>query len=92
MLQRVWESGVDWDQEIPQNITEEWLRWRTELKYLSKKLINRYCFPKDATIRELQLHGFCDASEDAFADVVYIRMTDSDEKVHTSLVLAKTKC
>ena len=44
LLQRVWESGVDWDQEIPQNITEEWLRWRTELKYLSKKLINRYYF------------------------------------------------
>ena len=56
-----------------------------------KKLITRYCFPKDATIRELQLHGFCDASEDAFAGVVYIRMTDSEDKVHTSLVLAKTK-
>ena len=56
-----------------------------------KKIINHYCFPKDATIRELQLHGFCDASEDAFAGVVYIRMTDSEDKVHTSLVLAKTK-
>ena len=91
LLQRVWESGVDWDQEIPQNITEEWLRWRTELKYLSKKLINRYCFSKDAMIRELQLYGFCDASEDAFAGVVYIQMTDSEDKVHTSLVVAKTK-
>ena len=27
LLQRVWESGVDWVKEIPQNITEEWLRW-----------------------------------------------------------------
>ena len=42
-------------------------------------------------IRELQLHGFCDASEDAFAGVVYLRMGDSKDKVHTSLVLAKTK-
>ena len=57
-----------------------------------KKYITRYYFPKDATIRELQLHGFCDASEDAlFAGVVYIQMTDSEEKVHTSLVLVKTK-
>ena len=56
-----------------------------------KKLINRYCFPKDATIRELQLHGFCDTSEDPFAGVVYIQMTDSEDKVHTSLVLTKTK-
>ena len=37
------------------------------------------------------MHGFCDASEDAFAGVVYIQMTDSEDKVHTSLVLAKTK-
>ena len=58
---------------------------------ISIKNISRYYFPKDATIRELQLHGFCDASEDAFAGVVYIQMTDSEDKVHTSLVLAKTK-
>ena len=56
-----------------------------------KKLINRYYFSKDAKIRELQLHGFCDAPEDAFPGVVYIQMTDSQDKVHTSLVLAKTK-
>ena len=68
------------------------LRWRTELKYLSKKLINRYYFPIDATIRELQLHRICDSSENAFAGVVYIRMTTSEDKVHTSLVLAKKGC
>ena len=25
LLQRVWEVGVDWDQDIPQYIAEEWL-------------------------------------------------------------------
>ena len=75
LLQRVWEVGVDWDQDIPQYIAEEWLRWRMELKLLSKKHISRYYFHEDASIKELQLHGFCDASENAHASVVYLRMT-----------------
>ena len=91
LLQRVWEVGVDWDQDISQYIAEEWLRWRMELKLLSKKHISRYYFHEDASIKELQLHGFCDASENAYASVVYLRMTDSKGKVHVSLVLAKTK-
>lgn len=42
-------------------------------------------------IQDLQLHRFYDASENTFASVVYLRMTDSKGKVHVSLVLAKTK-
>ena len=85
------EPGIDWDQEVPERIVEEWLRWRTELKLLSQKHINRYYFPKNVLIKDLQLHGFCDASENVFASVVYLRMTDSIGKVHISLVMAKTK-
>ena len=87
----MWEPGIDWDQEVPEHIVEEWLRWRTELKLLSQKHINRYYFPKNILIKDLQLHGFCDASENVFASVVYLRMTDSLGKVHISLVMAKTK-
>ena len=88
LLQRLWKAGIDWDQEIPQHIYEEWWRWRTELKDLSERVIDRCYFPKNAVIKELQLH---DASEVAFAGVIYVRMTDSENKVHTSLVMAKTK-
>jgi hypothetical protein len=38
-----------------------------------------------------QLHGFCDASEDAYAGVIYLQSTDSDGNVHISLVITKTK-
>ncbi len=53
--------------------------------------ISRCYFPSDAQIRSVQIHGFCDASENAYAGVVYIRMIDSDSNVHISLVIAKTK-
>ncbi len=39
----------------------------------------------------MQLHGFSDASEEAYGGVVYLRMIDSTGAAHTSLVISKTK-
>ena len=58
---------------------------------LSKCHVPRYDFPKDAKILAIQLHGFCDASEDAYAGVVYLRGEDIHGNVHVALVMSKTK-
>ena len=76
---------------MPDIIKESWLQWRSELQCLSDKHISCCYFPKGVTIESTQLHGFCDASEDAYAGVIYLRLTDSDGNVHISLVVAKTK-
>ena len=39
----------------------------------------------------MQLHGFSDASEEAYAGVVYLRLVDSTGKVHTAIVMSKTR-
>ncbi len=39
----------------------------------------------------IQLHGFSDVSESAYAGVVYLRIVDSFGRVHTTLVISKTK-
>ena len=39
----------------------------------------------------VQLQGFSDVTEDAFVAVVYLCMLDSNDNVHISLVMAKTK-
>ena len=39
----------------------------------------------------MQLHGFSNASELAYARVVYIRGVDFDNMEHVALVVAKTK-
>ena len=91
LFQRIWELKIDWDDSLPSEIESTWLQWRTELSLLSGKHIPRCYFPKQSHIESMQLHEFSDASEEAYAGVVYFRMVDSLQRIHTSLVVSKTK-
>lgn len=91
LLQRVWEANVGWDDFVPEELQEAWRRWRCDLHTLMSKDIPRCYFPKHAKIVSFQLHGFSDASEQAYAGAIYFRMVDATAKVHTSLIMSKTK-
>ena len=71
-LQRLWEERIEWDDPVPPTIHEAWSQWRAELNLLSERHIQRCYFPKDVKIVSVQLHGFSDASEQAYAEVVYL--------------------
>ncbi len=58
---------------------------------LPTRYIPRCYSPKDVKIVTIQRHGFSDASEDAYAGVLYLRMVDSTGEVHISLVMSKTR-
>ena len=83
LLQSLWELRVEWDDSVPKEIQDVWMRWKSELSALSSKCIPRCYFPKEANIS--------DASENAYAGIIYLRMVDSVGNVHTSLVMSKTK-
>ena len=91
LLQRLWEIKLDWDDPIPESVHQVWTRWRDELPLLATVHIPRCYSPLKHTIVSTQLHGFSDASEEAYAGVVYLRIEYSDERVHTSLIISKTK-
>ena len=91
LLQRVWERKIEWDELVPYEIKEAWEQWRSELDSLSTVHLPRCYYPKMSKVIDTQLHGFSDASEDAYAGVVYLRSVDESNNVHISLVTSKTK-
>ena len=91
MLQRVWETGIGWDDLLPKSIHQDWMIWRSELPLLTKKHIPHCYYPKNVEVANTELHGFSDVSEDAYAAAVYIRVQDKSGTVHTSLVIAKQR-
>ena len=91
LLQRVWEEKIEWDGAVPLSIYRTWSRWRSELAILSTKCIPRCYFPKNCRIVNTEIHGFSDASERAYAAVVFLRMVSSEGEVYTSILTSKTK-
>ena len=91
LLQRLWELKIEWDNAVPSHIKDIWSKWRSELPMLCSRHIPRCYFPKNARVVAIQLHGFSDASENAYSSVVYIRGEDIQGNIHVSLVMAKTR-
>ena len=91
LLQRFWEEGIGWDDPAPLSICSVWEKWRSELPSLLSKSIPRCYFKKHKKAILKNLHGFSDASEDAYGAVVYMRVVNSDGSTHVSLVTSKTK-
>lgn len=91
LFQQLWEMKIDWDDLVPESIREAWMRWRSELGLLSSKHIPRCYYDKGTCIVSMELHGFSDASEHAYAAVVYLRMKCSDGSIQVALVSSKTK-
>ena len=91
ILQRLWELKLDWDDPAPDHVLEVWSRWRRELLALTTIHIPRCYSPIGFNLSSVQLHGFSDASEEAYAGVAYLRLTDSSGGVHTTFVMSKTR-
>ena len=74
----------DWDERLPDSFKEQWDRWISALSDLEHVSIPR----RYASRREV--HIFADASKEAVAAVVYLKLT-VDQTVNTSFLLGKAK-
>ncbi|XP_033313506.1 uncharacterized protein LOC117212664, partial [Bombus bifarius] len=89
LLQRIWSSKIDWDESLPIELHTEWERFYAQLP-----LLNNVRFPRKAIIEsamEIELHGFCDASEKAYGACVYLRTLTINGRAWTQLLTAKSK-
>ncbi|XP_076291067.1 uncharacterized protein LOC143214214 [Lasioglossum baleicum] len=89
LMQDLWKLQLNWDESVPANIFTTWCTFCNELKQLKNVRI-----PRQVTLKnhgEMQLHGFCDASEQAYGACIYIRTIDKENNVKTQLLTAKTR-
>ena len=92
LLQELCKGKVDWDDPIPENVRECWLRWREELHLLENLEVPRCFKPEDfGTVTSTQLHHFSDASTNGYGQCSYIRLENDKGKIRCSLVLGKAR-
>ncbi|XP_011687068.1 PREDICTED: uncharacterized protein LOC105449509 [Wasmannia auropunctata] len=89
LIQTTWLQHLEWDAPLGDEEAAAWATLERELPLLEEVQVPRWMHC-DAPGTHVEFHGFSDASERAYAAVVYLRASDEDG-VRTSLVLAKTK-
>ncbi|XP_059052906.1 uncharacterized protein LOC131847359 [Achroia grisella] len=88
-IQRLWMSGLNWDDPLNQSLSDEWLLFVQDLENIKQLSIPRRILPADAT--SISLHGFFDASEAGYAAVVYLRTESSSGHCSVYLLISKSK-
>lgn len=89
LLQKLWLHKLTWDESLPHDLHSMWISFRTQLRNLDQIRIPRNIVCKN--YKEIQLHGFADASKDAYGACIYIRSLDSQGNISVHLLCSKTR-
>ncbi|XP_063988136.1 uncharacterized protein LOC135168143 [Diachasmimorpha longicaudata] len=89
ITQKIWTLKIGWDTPLPSEVQNEWFQFYDQLHLISKMTFPRLVLQE--RFREIQLHGFSDASEEAYGACVYLRSGGSNGEVNTALLCAKSR-
>jgi len=89
LMQDVWRSGIQWDESVPQNIYSEWLEFARQWELIDQIPFDRKLLAENC--REIQFHGFCDASNIGYGACLYVRSCGEDDNVTIRLLCAKSR-
>ena len=90
LLQEMWASGVDWDEPISTILSLRASQWFDELAVLPSLHIPR-CLRTPCVVRDVTLHMFVDASQEAYGTVCYNRHVYEDSSVSCCLVASRSR-
>lgn len=90
IMQAVWKSGIQWDEQISDELYMRWKSWMEELPKVLQFKIPR-CYVSTFETTAVDLHIFVDASEQALAVVAYWRAVMAGQ-VNLAFVAAKSSC
>ncbi|XP_015121341.1 uncharacterized protein LOC107044106 [Diachasma alloeum] len=87
--QDLWRLNLNWDESVPKDVQTRWQEFAHELPLLNDLAFKRKVLQD--SVKDVQLHGFCDASQKAYGACIYVRTTSSDNRVDSQLLCAKLR-
>lgn len=91
VLQDAHSSKAGWDTALEPELQRRWQAWCTELHRLDDFRLPRCLEMNPNKVSDFELHAFSDASERAYAAVVYLKSISYVGGVTTSLIACKSK-
>jgi len=92
LLQSAWLANLGWDEQLPEEAVNKFKKWHAESLYLLHVSVSRdITGGRRSQESEFQLHTFCDASQDAYATVVYLRAVDEANRVSVQMLMARSR-
>ena len=89
IIQDLWREKIEWDESVSIKIYTKWSSFCKELQ-----AINNITFPRLITLnnyKEIELHGFSDASKHGYGACIYIRTKDSHDKYSSHILCSKSR-
>ncbi|KAK7107684.1 hypothetical protein V1264_015565 [Littorina saxatilis] len=92
ILQEACKEGISWDQDLPPSILTRWNEWIHDLRSLSSLQVPR-CYFTNAPLpwSGIEFHHFADASSKGYGECSYVKLSDAEGNIHSSLLMAKAK-
>lgn len=69
LIKDCWLAKVDWDKSVSQDIYSNWSNLKGQVSFLPKVQVNRKILVDN--LIEIKLHGFCNASSQAYGTCIY---------------------
>ncbi|XP_067265288.1 uncharacterized protein [Chanodichthys erythropterus] len=94
LVQHLWDKKRDWDDpQLPEDLLSAWNSWEKELSDLEKISLPRcYTSPHmDLLSSRHDIHVFCDASEQAYGAVAYLRTENKEGHVEVAFLAARSR-
>lgn len=89
LMQKLWQSNLDWDLAVSQELKSEWNLIWNQIKCLEQIRIPRWLNTTKSS--KMELHGFCDASAKAYGAVIYVRVERENEQAQMYLLISKSR-
>ncbi|XP_050062939.1 uncharacterized protein LOC126552290 [Aphis gossypii] len=88
-LQQLWSLKLNWDSTLSPDLQGRWIKFYSSLKRLEELSIPRRVISKLSS--NVSLHGFCDASQEAYGACIYLCSPLADAKIQVSLLMSKSR-